>query len=190
MMLPGWVYELRWRTALVALVCGGIVHIVATLMVPQLAAGSAYQRLAAGLPANSMKVLPPVTQEAQPLPFMSPDTRYAVCRFDVRNGPVAIRALLPDKGWSLALFSPDGGNFYAVPAQDLRRIEVNFVLLPPGERPPGFFGFGRTAASSATEVIAPQAEGLVVVRAASRGQSYGGEVEAQLGYASCEPARP
>jgi uncharacterized membrane protein len=180
-----------WWTVLAAIVCAGIVHILATLMVPQLAAGSAYQRLAAGLPPNKMRMLPIVAAGAQPLPFMTPDTRYAVCRFDVSNGPVSIRAFLPDKGWSLALYSPSGDNFYAAPAQDLRRTEVNFTLLPPGERPAGFFGFGfgRTAAQSSSEIIAPQGEGLVVVRAPLRGLSYAGETEAQLARASCEVQR-
>ena len=158
----------------VALVCGGIVHIAATLLVPHLATGNAVQRLFADLPANRMRVLPATRPDSQSLPFMSPDARYAVCRFDIGGGPIVVSALLPDKGWSFALYTPDGDNFYA-------------VLVPPVERPAlGFLHLGRAAAeASASEIAVPQREGLLVVRASLRGQSYTNEVEAQLARASC-----
>lgn len=177
---------LNWQVVAVSLVCAGIVHIAATLLVPQLATGGAVQRLLADLPVNKMLVLPPPTAQSQPLPFTNPDTRLAVCRFDVSDGPVAISALLPDKGWSLGFYTPDGDNFYAVPAQDLRRAELAFTLMPASEQPSaGFLGFGRTPAVEASRIIVPQREGLVVVRASLRGQSYKGELEAQLARASC-----
>ena len=134
-MLPGWLKTVRWQVVAVALVCGGIVHIAATLLVPHLATGNAVQRLFADLPANRMRVLPATRPDSQSLPFMSPDARYAVCRFDIGGGPIVVSALLPDKGWSFALYTPDGDNFYAVPAPDARRAEVSFVLVPPVERP-------------------------------------------------------
>lgn len=177
---------LNWHVIAVALVCAGIVHIAATLLVPHLATGGAVQRLLTDLPVNKMLVLPPPTAERQSLPFMNPDTRLAVCRFDVSGGPVAISALLPDKGWSLGLYTPDGDNFYAVPAQDLRRAEVTFTLVPQSEQPSaGFLGFGRTPTTEASRITVPQREGLVVVRASLRGQSYKRELEAQLARASC-----
>jgi uncharacterized membrane protein len=186
-MLPGWLKTVRWQVVAVALVCGGIVHIAATLLVPHLATGNAVQRLFADLPANRMRVLPATRPDSQSLPFMSPDARYAVCRFDIGGGPIVVSALLPDKGWSFALYTPDGDNFYAVPAPDARRAEISFVLVPPVERPTlGFLHLGRVAADTrASEIAVPQREGLLVVRASLRGQSYTNEVETQLARASC-----
>jgi uncharacterized membrane protein len=186
-MTPGWLKAVKWQVAVVALVCGGIVHIAATLLVPQLATDNAVHRLIADLPVNRMRVLPAPSPHNQPLPFISPDTRYAVCRFDIGGGPIAVSALLADKGWSLALYTPDGDGFYAVPAQDARRAEVSFVLVPPVEHAtPGVGHLGRASADvSASEITVPQREGLVVVRAALRGAAYTQEVEAQLARASC-----
>lgn len=187
-MMRRWLSTVKWQIAAVALVCGGIVHIVATLLVPQLATGNAVQRLFVNMPVNRMQILPATTPASQPLPFMSPDTRYAVCRFDVGGGPIVVSALLADTGWSLALYTPDGDNFYAVPAPDARRADVSFVLVPPVERPTlGFLHLGRVSAAdaSASEIAVPQREGLAVVRASLRGQAYAAEVEAQLGRASC-----
>lgn len=177
--------RVSWQIVALALVCAGIVHIAATLLVPQLATRGAVQVLLTDLPVNKMQVLPPVSAQKQLLPFMNPDTRLAVCRYDISGGPVTIKALLPEKGWSLDLYTPNGDNFYAIPAQDLRRAEVSFVLVPPTERSRGFINFGRLTEMKVSEITVPQSQGLVVVRATLRGQSYARELEAQLALASC-----
>lgn len=190
-MLPSWLKGARWLVVAVAAVCGAIVHITSTLLVPHFATNNAAQKLIADLPANRMRVLPAASPSAQPLPFMSPDVRYAVCRFDIGAGPVAISALLPDKGWSLALYTPEGDSFYAVPAPDSRRVEVSFLLVSPVERPAlGVLHLGRAVAEArVSEIAVPQREGLVVVRAPLRGDAYANEIEAQLGRANCGPRR-
>ena len=79
-------------------------------------------RIAIDLPANKMVVLPPASAKSQLLPFMSPDMRYAVCRYDAGNGPIAVNATLADKGWSFGLYTLEGDGFYAVPSQTTRRM--------------------------------------------------------------------
>ena len=96
------------------MVSGGIIHISATLVVPQLAKASAFQRLSEALPVNSMRVLPPAGAK-QPIPYLGPDVRLAVCRFDIGDGPVAVTMALPNKGWTLGLYTGDGDNFYVLP---------------------------------------------------------------------------
>lgn len=176
-------------TALTALVAGGVIHIVATLIMPQLATASGVQRLVEQLPSNRMRVLPAATAKSQPLPFMAPDTRLAVCRYDVSDGPVRISAVLPDKGWTVSLYSLQGDNFYVLPAQDFRRLDVAFQLVPQTERYFWFFNLGRTMEASAGQVAVPFHQGLVVVRAPLRGRSFQGETEAALTRAQCTPYR-
>ena len=188
--LPGWLRRLSWGTFAVALVCGGIIHIAATLLLPRFATGSAFNRLAAQLPANTMRILPPAAAASQPLPFLGPDTRLAVCRFDVSQGPVSVTAQLPDKGWTLGLYTQQGDNFYAVPAQDFRKAEVLFTLVQADERVFGLFNWGRSPDTSAARITVPQTAGLVVVRAPLRGRAYEGETEAVLARASCGAAKP
>lgn len=173
----------------IALVSGAIIHIGSTLAVPRLAKGSAYDKLAAGLPLNTMQVLPPATATVQPLPFVGPDVRLAVCRYDVSQGPVSIAVQLPEKGWSLGLYTRAGDNFHAVPAQDFRKTTVQFTLVPPPEKLLGIFNWGRTADTSASRISVPQPEGLVVLRAPLRGRAYQSETDAVLARAQCAPAR-
>jgi uncharacterized membrane protein len=187
-----WFGPLKWHVALVALVCAGMLHITMTFLAPQLAKGSAAQRIATDLPVNKMVVLPPASAKSQPLPFMSPDMRYAVCRYDAGSGPVAVSATLADKGWSFGLYTLDGDGFYAVPSQTTRRIDVGVVLSlsPPADRPFSFLGFGRSADQDASSITVPQREGLVIIRASLKGQAYVKEIEAYLGRATCAPQRP
>ena len=188
-IIPSWFRRLSWQTAVTALVSGGIIHITATLIMPRFATASAYHRLAAQLPANRMRVLPAATVDNQPLPFIGPDVRLAVCRYDVSDGPVTVTAQLPDRGWTLGLYTPTGDNFYVIPAQDFRRAEVNFRLAPQTDRFLGFINLGRTADTSASEVTVPQARGLIVLRAPIRGRAYQAEAEAILGRAQCSTQR-
>ena len=156
-----WFGPLKWHVALVALVCAGMLHITATFLAPQLAKGSAAQRIALDLPVNKMVVLPPASAKSQPLPFMSPDMRYAVCRYDAGSGPVAVSATLADRGWSFGLYTLDGDGFYAVPSQTTRRTDVGVVLSlsQPADRTFGFLGFGRTADQDASRSRCRSARG-------------------------------
>lgn len=187
--LPGWLRRLSWQWLAIAVVSGGIIHILATLVVPKLASGSAWHRLAGKLPANRMIVLPPAIAGSQPLPFIGPDVRMALCRFDLSQGAVVIAATLPDKGWTLGLYSREGDNFFAVPAQEFRRAEVRFTLVPPADSLLGLFNWGRGVDTTASQVSVPRSDGLVVLRAPMRGRAYQSEIEALLARASCSPQR-
>lgn len=186
---PKWLHRLPWLTLVLALVAGGVIHIVATLVVPKLATATAWHRIGASLPANRMMVMPPATPTTQVLPFIGPDVRMAVCRFDVSNGPVSISATLPDRGWTLGLYTPSGDNFYAIPAQDFRRTEIRFVLSPPAEKFLGMFDWGRPTDTTGGTITVPALQGLVMLRAPMRGRAYTSETEAVLARAQCTPHR-
>jgi uncharacterized membrane protein len=183
--LPKRIRELDWRLVVGALLLGGILHITATLAVTALGPGNAFQRMRETLPANRMVVLPPVVPGKEPLPFMLPDALYAMCRYDVSEDPVAVSAALADAGWTLSLHTPQGDNFYVMPAQQLRRPEVSFVLVPGGDRVSEFAPTPRRASNPGSQIPSPSLEGLAVVRAPLRGLAWRAEAEAALRRASC-----
>ena len=166
-----------------ALFAAAILHILATLATPALTPSSAFGRLASGLPENTMRILPPVSAEAQPLPFLSPDARYAICRFDTRDGTVNVSAILPDPGWTLALFSPEGDNFFTSVASPERRPEVTLLLVPGDDAwRTGTVGQMTTEGDILT---IPANEGLILIRAPDRGEAYNTRAMAELKRASC-----
>jgi uncharacterized membrane protein len=189
-MIPGWVKGLSVYTALVAVVAGGLIHIAATLVVPQFATASAFQRLSDALPLNRMRVLPPVDAAAQPLPYLGPDVRLAVCRYDVGDDPVTLSFALPDKGWTLGLYTTWGDNFYVLPAQDNRSGELTLTLVPPGERSFSLLTLGgRATITSISQIEVPETRGFAVIRAPVRGRAFAAEIETTLKKADCSVRR-
>lgn len=179
-----------WRFVGAAFCAAAILHIVMTLMAPELAAAPPYRRLRTMLPVNTMTILPPITFETQPLPFMAPDARYAMCRFDSSKSEIEITATLPGPGWSLALHSKDGENFYTAVAQPGRETDVSLLLIPSDERFTGLtaeaVGRGSEESRSLT-LVAP--EGLAILRAPDLGQSYRARNEEALARAKCGPKK-
>jgi uncharacterized membrane protein len=188
-ILPRWLRQVGWRTVVGAVLLAGIVHITATLAVPLLGPGNAFRKLRETLPANQMVFLPPPTPATQLLPFVAADALYAACRFDLSSTPVAVSAVLSDPGWTLSLHTPQGDNFYVMPAQQLRRSEVMFVITPASERLVDF-GSSRRLTGDDSQIESPVTEGLVLVRAPMRGLSWRAETEAKLRRASCTPVPP
>ena len=120
-----------------------------------------------------MIVLPPVEPGRQPLPFMASDARYAICHFDTTAGPVAVDALLPDHGWTLGVYRPDGSSAYFAAAPRGRLTTIDLTIVPADDRflglTPEAKGKIRTGAPPLT-VIAK--EGLIILRAPDKGLAY------------------
>ena len=185
-MIPRWLRRLSLYTAVLALVSAGIVHISATLVLPQLAKASAFQRLADQLPENVMRVLPAAGADSQPIPYLGPDVRLAVCRYNVSDGPIMITLGLPDRGWTMGLYTPQGDNFYVLPAQVQRAGDITLTLVVKGERSFSLLTLGRPAAVlSISQIEVPESTGFIVIRAPVRGRAFAEEIEKTLRRARC-----
>lgn len=177
------------RIVLLALVSGGLIHIVVTLMMPRFATANGVQRLSNDLPTNKLVLLPAGAAATQNVPFVSSSQRLAVCRYDVSEGPVEVTAVLPDRGWSLGLYTLEGDNFHVLTSQGGRQAQqVTFRLVAAAERSFGVFQLARAPVDrNASQVTVPQPRGLLVIRAPLMGRAYAGETEALLARASCDP---
>jgi uncharacterized membrane protein len=171
------------RTVAAAALLGGIVHIGATFVAALSATGQAYRQLAEKLPVNSMTVLALQAPGRQILPFLPPDALYAMCRYDLSGGPVAVSASVLDAGWALSVHTPDGSNFYVLPGQRQRRTEVSLLLVLNG---PGALPTPRRDSATDSQIVSPTSEGLIVLRAPLRGLAWAAETEAALQRASCK----
>jgi len=177
------------RLILAAVFSIAILHICTTFAAPQMALSSAYRRLAPALKSNTMVVFPAITPESQPLPYLAPDVRIAVCHFDTRAGKVAMTATLPGPGWSLTLYDPQGIAIYTAGGRDDRATTVSLLLVPDDDR---FMGLspeaqGRTSPRQAQLQVQAR-KGLAVLRAPDQGYSYRARTEAALRSATCAPA--
>ena len=74
----------RLRVIVLACLAAAILHILATLAAPQFAGGTPFAKLTPIAPLHKFAVLPPISPaspQSQPLAFMAPDVRYAICRY-------------------------------------------------------------------------------------------------------------
>jgi uncharacterized membrane protein len=187
--LPKWLSEVSWRTFAGALLLGGIIHIAATMVVPFVGAGHALARLRDALPANRMVLLPAAAPGKQLLPFLAPDALYAMCRYDISVDSLLVTAGVAQAGWTLSLHTPQGDNFYVMPAQEGRRNDISLTVVPSAERMGGFVATPRRVSADETHVASPSWEGIVVVRAPLRGLNWRAETEAALRRATCTPVK-
>lgn len=180
--LNGW--SLYW--ALAGVVLGGAIHIFAVLALPYLAEARAWEQLRQRTPVNAAVLLPTPTPEAQLLPMMAHDVRYAVCRFDLLDGPVTFRTQLLDSAWSISIYTPLGLNHYTVTGADIRRDDVTVVLTQAVEDDEATVVPGTGATSNVVTVTTPSDQGLLVMRAPLRSSAYTALTEAALQTTTCE----
>ena len=182
----------------VGAVLGAILHVTYVLAAPHLATGTAWRQLSPQLPLNAMKMLPAVKPGAQPLPFLAPDVRYAMCRFDLGAGSLEIKSRLLDPTWSISLFTANGENFSTFTTLDLMKPEIELVVVPNAERTllQSMQTFlTRTERETRGQrdpgivITAPAREGLAVIRAPIMGVAFQKEVEAALAAATCAPQK-
>jgi uncharacterized membrane protein len=187
--LPKWLSEVGWRTLIGAVLLGGVLHILAILAVPFVTSSTAFAKLREALPVNRMVIMPPPTPGKQAIPFLTPDALYAMCRFDLSVDSLAVTAAMADAGWTLSMHTPQGDNFYVMPAQQLRRGDVSLLVVPAAERLSEFATTPRRTSASESQIPSPSSEGLVILRAPLKGLSWRAEAETMLRRASCAPVK-
>lgn len=169
------------------LVLAGLIHIVAVLLLPSLAPRNAQARLAALGPANTMIEIPAALPGRQAMPMMAPDIRYAFCRFDLSNGPVRLRAEIPDELWLIGLYTPEGDNFYSVVGADMKRPQIDIIISTADQTVEEASVDAPEAFDDVIVVNSPVSEGIALIRAPLAGPSRASFAERALRSTSCGP---
>jgi uncharacterized membrane protein len=170
---------------LLAVVLAGLIHIAAVLALPLLAPKKAYARLAPLGRANTMIQIPATAPGSEIMPMMAPDVRYAFCRFDLTDGPVRLRAAVPDDLWMIAFYTPTGDNFYTIAGADMRRGQIDLVIARADQ---AVAEAGVDAPEEADDVVvvnSPETDGIAMIRAPLAGPSHGKRAEEALKATYC-----
>ncbi|MEM7397820.1 MAG: DUF1254 domain-containing protein [Pseudomonadota bacterium] len=168
-----------------AVVLAGLIHVVAVLTLPVLAPRNAYARLAALGPANTMIQLAALKPGQQVMPNMAPDVRYAMCVFDLSDGPIHLRATIQDELWLIAFYTPIGENFYTVIGADMKREDVELVVTTEDQSVADATGDAPEALENLIVVSSPVSKGIALIRAPLAGPSRSLEAQRALGATYC-----
>ncbi len=170
---------------LLCLVLAGLIHVVAVLALPALAPKNAWARLVPLGAPNTMILLPAASPGNQVMPMMGPDIRYAICRFDLKAGPVRLRAGVPNDLWMIALYTPAAENFFTVQGADIRRGKIDLIIAKEDQE---VAESGVDAPEEAEDVVvvkSPVEEGVAMIRAPLSGESRAASVETALRSTYC-----
>ena len=133
-------------------------HLLCVLLLPRLVMGAAMPRLgevAGG--ENRAMLAPPTDADSRRIVMPSPDLRYAVCVYNLADGPLRIEA---DPRWpaywSVALYDARTDNYHSRNDRQLAGRPLRWLLVPsPAARPAGFDG---------EVVVSPTQRGIVLMR--------------------------
>ena len=110
------------------LVLAGLIHIVAVLTLPMLAPKNAHAT-AGGARARQHDDRA-ARGSARPAGHADDGARRALCLLPLRSRqwPVRLKATVADDLWLIALYTPEGDNFYSVAGADMKRAEIDLVI--------------------------------------------------------------
>lgn len=165
---------------------GGIIHIASILWVPVSAKNDSWTRLAGLGPVNMLHIMAPAQNGRAVLPDLDPSLRYAVCRYDLTDGPLLITAQVPLVYWSVAFYDRRGLNYYAL---NDRLVAGRGIKLAVATRQQLLALEPQTSATAENDQMlligAPGPLGFAVFRALVPGPSFEAMIAAAFAGTSC-----
>lgn len=156
-----------WGRILLATVCGlvlaAMVHIVAVLSVPWLSEQDAFSRLRGTLAADRAQLIAAPGKETW-LPRPDPGASVAACAYNLNEGPLRISARTGPIFESLS-FHARGGPYYAVTDRAAIRGALDLVVMTRSQLEEAQASDDGAEPSRDVRIVAPQREGLAIIRA-------------------------
>lgn len=150
----------------------------AVALAPSLIMAAAMERVTGPAGTNSWSFAPRTTEASRQIVRPSPDLAYATCRFDLRGGPIEVKAAASPAGdyFSVSFYAANTDNFAAF--NDRNSPDgVDVVLALAGQvTPPG-----------RKVVISPSAQGLVLDRRLAPDEARFARVDQIRRANSCAP---
>ena len=178
---------IRWLLWLLAgALLGGIVHLVAVLILPRTATQDAYSRLSPIAPVNAVAALPQPTPQSEVMPFMDPAFASAVCRYDLDSGPIKLTVPISPAYTSVSFYTRRGVAYYAINDRSAGRRQIELQLMTAAQRADLPEEEDVTAADRLI-VESPSGTGLIVMRALAPEPGLMPVAQTALSRATCKP---
>jgi uncharacterized membrane protein len=177
---------IRWLLWLLAgALLGGIVHLVAVLVLPRTATQDAYSRLAPITPVNAVAALPEPTPQNAVMPFMDPALVSSVCRYDLSSGPIKLTVPLSPAYTSVSFYTRRSVAYYAINDRSAGRRQIELQLMT-AEQHADLPEEEDVTAADRLIVESPSNTGLIVMRALAPEPGLMPIARAALNKASCQ----
>lgn len=181
---------IRWVLWLLAgLLLGGIVHFVTILYLPNTATQDAYARVSAVAPVNEIAALPTPSADKAILPLMDPAFAAAVCRYDLKDGPLKLTTPVSPAYTSVTFYTNKDIAYYAINDRAAGRRTIELDLMTSAQRAQ-LPDDEEISAADRLIVESPSQTGLIVLRALAPEPGMMPAATSALTGARCQPFTP
>jgi uncharacterized membrane protein len=174
-----------------AVFVAGLVHLVAILVMPQVAPHDAYARLATLAKPDQMTLLPRAEPGHQLTPFEDPAFAQAVCVYDLAGSPLHLHADLPDNRLLTVSFRTRTGEiFYSMTDRASLHGTIDVTILTQSQLDAvqqDDNDDDNDQPLKELRLVAPDAKGFILIKALSTYPSERAEAEAEVKSVSCTP---
>lgn len=157
---------LNWLIGIVLAAWAG--QYLMALAVPNLMMNVLFARGGEQVGYNSLYVAPLADADSRTVVRPSPDLFYAICIYDLEEGPVEIEAPVPARYWSMQFYQMNTSNYAGLTNQRDERHRVGGIarvrLIGPDGDPAAFGG---------TVIQSPTQRGVMLLRASAIGDREG-----------------
>jgi uncharacterized membrane protein len=165
----------------------GVVHIVAILIIPLYASNDAYARLAELGPVNATILLSQDRVNSL-FPFRDPSVAAAFCRYDLRNGPLRVKAPVTRYEFSsLSFHTRRGVISYALTDRAATQGALEALVVTDKQMRAIAAHDAEDEPVRELRIASPTDEGFVLMRSLSQEPSLIGEAEARVLQLKCQP---
>ena len=152
--------------AIGVVIVAGIVHILSILAMPRLAPRDAFARVERLAAAHRMVLLPAAGADPTAPPFEDPALVQGVCRYDLAQGPLRLRADLPPDALTLFSFHARFGQlYYSMTDRSATRGKLDVLLLTAEQLDAVEANDSEDELPEELRIVAPTLEGYVLARA-------------------------
>lgn len=168
-----------------ALFLAGIVHIVSIFAMPWLAPKDAFARMAAAAPAHQLVLLPDPTPQSG-APYDDPALVQGVCRYDLSQGRLRLRATLPpDELLLMSFHGRQGQVYYSMTDRSATRGVLDVLIVTRAQLDLVEANDKEDELPQDLRIIAPTLEGFILLRSLSERPSLRDEARQRISSMSC-----
>jgi uncharacterized membrane protein len=178
---------IRWLLWLLSgVLLGGIVHLVAILILPNTATQDAYSRFSPLTAVNTVTPVPQPSPQSEVMPFMDPAIATVVCRYDLAGGPIKLTVPVSAAYTSVSFYTRRGVAYYAINDRAAGRRLIELQLMTAAQHADLPEDEDVTAADRLI-VESPSNTGLILLKALAPEPGLMPAARAVLNTARCEP---
>ena len=171
-------------TIIAGVLLGGVVHLVSVLALPRIASQDAYSRLTPMTKLNAVTQLPLADPNNSPMPFMDPAFAVAICRYDLKDGPLKLTVPVSQAYTSVSFYTRNELAYYAINDRSAGKKVIELDLMTEAQHSDLPEDEEVTAADRLI-IDSPSTTGLIVIKALAPEPGLMPQAQATLAASRC-----